>query len=119
MDTIVKYLSDRLGAHTVILFGSDIAFIADREEQEDLSQHARELAALTGRNVGLISFNTAEPALKAQIVGRGKVIFDSRPYERAILFMRALKEYAFLNEERERITRVFGGRHHDQNGDIS
>jgi len=33
----------------------------------------------------------------------GKSFFEWRPYEKQIVFMRAIKEYALLNEERAEI----------------
>ncbi|MFD1177497.1 hypothetical protein ACFQ3W_14475 [Paenibacillus puldeungensis] len=62
-----------------------------------------ELADLVGREVDLIFFPQATPVFKAQIIGSGELLQDSKPYTRQIAYMHALKEYALLNEERKEI----------------
>ncbi|AKG33632.1 hypothetical protein VK70_02700 [Paenibacillus durus ATCC 35681] len=40
------------------------------------------------------------PVFRAQIIGIGILLRDAEPLKRQQLFMRSLKEYAMLNEER-------------------
>jgi hypothetical protein len=48
----------------------------------------------------LIDFNQATSVLKSQIVGEGQIVYDNKPLIRQYAYMRALKEYAMLNDER-------------------
>ncbi len=113
---IADHLADRLQAYAVILFGSaakermhsgsdvDIAFMSDRSfPAYDVFMVAQELSELLGREVDLVDFRQASTVFKAQIVGYGVVLRDSEPVKRQVAFMRALKEYAQLNEERKPI----------------
>ena len=63
--------------------------------------NAGELAEIMGRDVDLIDLHKASTVLKAQITGKGKVIFNSDNLQRMTFAMRAFKEYALLNEERQ------------------
>ncbi|MFM9278616.1 type VII toxin-antitoxin system MntA family adenylyltransferase antitoxin [Paenibacillus jiagnxiensis] len=114
---ITDYLSERFNAYTVILFGSaargemrqdsdvDIAFISDipAPSPYELFMASSELADLVKREVDLIYFPQASSVFKAQIIGTGEVLHDSKPYVRQTAFMRALKEYVLLNDERKEI----------------
>jgi len=110
------YLTKELHAYTVILFGSaskgvlrddsdvDIAFLSDQSfSAYELFIKAGELADLLGREVDLIDFEKASTVFKAQIVGSGAIILDNEPLKRQYAFMRALKAYAMLNDERKDI----------------
>jgi len=138
-DIIIKCLVERLRAHTIILFGTaakermrddsdvDIAFMSDVSHSAyDMFITAQALAGQLDREVDLVDFNKTSTVLKAQIVASGKIILDQRPSERQIVFMRAYKEYAILNEERASILEKYGysgggelePRYcHEQNGD--
>ncbi|MEX2414783.1 MAG: nucleotidyltransferase domain-containing protein [Paenibacillaceae bacterium] len=111
---IIEYLSEHLDVHTVILFGSavhevmrndsdvDLAFLADEEfSTYQIFMKAQGLADHLGREVDLVDFRQASAVFKAQIVGNGKLLLDNQPIIRQYAFMRALKEYALLNEERK------------------
>ncbi|MFB5761402.1 type VII toxin-antitoxin system MntA family adenylyltransferase antitoxin [Paenibacillus medicaginis] len=114
---IIDYLSERFNAHSVILFGSaarqemrqdsdvDIAFISEipAPSAYELFMASSELADLVKREVDLIYFPQATPVFKVQIIGTGEVLHDSKPYARQMAFMRALKEYVLLNDERKEI----------------
>src|SRR5690554_618356 len=104
---IATYLSERVSAYTVILFGSaakgtmhsdsdvDIAFMSDvMILPYDLFMLAQGLADMLKREVDLIDFKQASSVFKAQIVGSGKLLLDLEPVKRQFAFMRALKEYA-------------------------
>jgi len=114
-------IADRLGAHTVILFGSaasgalrldsdiDLAFLADRTfAAYDIFLVAQQVAELVGREVDLVDFREASTVFQAQIVGTGMVLVDNRPLERQYAYMRALKSYAMLNDERRPVLEKLG-----------
>ena len=69
----------------------------------DLFLTAQEIADICGRDIDLIDLTKASAVLKAQIVGSGNVVFCNDKLRRMYYEMRALKEYAFLNEERAKI----------------
>lgn len=113
-NAIVQYLKEHLQTYTVILFGSaakgklrpdsdiDIAILTENSYTPyQLFMAAGDLADKLKREVDLIDFNQASTVLKAQIVGSGVTLVDDKPLERQYAFMRALKEYAMLNEERK------------------
>lgn len=80
----------------------DIAFLTENEVDPYVCfMKAQELADIFKREVDLINLNTSSTVFKAQVVGKGKNIYCSNDVTRMYFEMRALKEYAFLNEERE------------------
>ncbi len=112
---------ERLNAHTVILFGSaasgsmrpdsdvDFAFLSDRSYSAyDIFLVAQQVAELVGREVDLVDFREASTVFQAQIVGAGSILVDRRPLDRQYAYMRALKSYAMLNEERKPILEKLG-----------
>jgi len=118
---INEYLSQHLGASTVILFGSaakgrmredsdiDIAFLSESKlTSYDIFLAAQELADRLKSEVDLIDFQQASTIFKAQIVNRGIVILDRQPTARHYAYMRALKEYAMFNDERRCILERLG-----------
>lgn len=136
---IVQFLSEQLQAYTVVLFGSaakgtmrddsdvDIAFLTDSTfTSYEIFMKAQYLADYLGREVDLVDFQQSSTVFKAQIVGYGKVLLDAQPVKRQYAFMRALKEYASLNEERKSILEKLGysggitfdrRRHNQQDGE--
>jgi predicted nucleotidyltransferase len=139
--TIINYLVDHVHAFAVILFGStakgtmrpdsdvDIAFMSEVSLLPyELFMKAQELADMLGREVDLIDFKQASSVFKAQIIGGGQLLLDQEPIKRQYSFMRALKEYAQLNEERQVILDNLGygggstgdqGRRNQQNGEYT
>lgn len=111
---VIDLLIERVGAYVVILFGSygkglahaasdiDIAYLGDKAftSSYETFMLAQEIAVLVGRDVDLLDLAAASTVMKAQIVSSGKIIYCSDEMRRAHFFMRALKEYATLNEER-------------------
>jgi len=112
-----RCIKDQLIRHldpvTIILFGSaasgmmradsdvDIAFIANRSFSAfQIFKVAQINADKIGREVDLVDFRQASSVMKAQIVGKRKPLLDEDPVMRQFEFMRALKAYAKLNEER-------------------
>lgn len=118
IELIIKVLKEKLNPKLIYIFGSsafgmmkkesdiDIAFLT----KEDISEYqvfslAQNLAGILGREIDLINLYNASTVLKAQIVGKGKIIFFEDDNERMQYEIIALKEYALLNEEREFIIR--------------
>jgi predicted nucleotidyltransferase len=134
---IVQQVSQKLAAHTIILFGSaargklrddsdlDIAYLADTHcTAYERFMVASELANQLSREIDLVDFADASTVFKAQIIGGGKVLLNERPLDRQYTFMRVLKDYAKLNEERRPILdklcytggyRDASGHHREQN----
>ena len=79
----------------------DIAFFSDLEMSEyEIFMLAQKLADNLKRDVDLIDFKKASTVFKAQIIGNGEVIFCNDDVRKNNFQLRALKEYAYLNEER-------------------
>ena len=110
---MVSLIRQRTGAFLIILFGSyakglargdsdiDIAYAGEQTlSAYDNFMLAQELAVLLGRDVDLLDLSQASTVMKAQVVAYGKVVFCSDEGKRQYLYMRALKEYATLHEER-------------------
>ena len=111
---IIPVLRDKAAAELVILFGSaangtlrddsdiDLAFLSEKE----LDAYAvfcigQDLASLLGRDVDLIDIKKASTVLKARIIGTGRALYCSNESKKHEFQIRALKEYALLNEERK------------------
>ena len=114
LEFIKSYLSEKLKPSFVWLFGSaaretmnsesdiDLAFMSDLQvDSYQIFMMAQELACSLGRDVDLINLKTASTVMKAQIVGKGKLLYEKDPFERKKFSARAFKEYALLNEERQ------------------
>ena len=110
---VVSLIRRRTAAFLIILFGSyakglarsdsdiDIAYVGDQA----LSAYenfllAQELAVLLGRDVDLLDLSQVSTVMKAQIVAFGRVIYCSDEVKRQYLYMKALRDYATLSEER-------------------
>jgi predicted nucleotidyltransferase len=113
---IQSFLKEKLAPSFIWLFGSgaqealkpdsdvDLAFFSDaRSDSYQVFMIAQELAAMLGREVDLIDLRKASTVMKAQIVGKGKLIYEQNPFQRKMFTMRVFKEYALLNEERKPI----------------
>lgn len=113
MNYIKELLVEHFQVHTIILFGSaargelradsdvDIALLAQQKlDPYELFIASGELADFLGREVDLIDFSTSSSVFKAQILHHYELLLDNDPVERQYAFMRALKEYAYLNDER-------------------
>jgi uncharacterized protein YutE (UPF0331/DUF86 family)/predicted nucleotidyltransferase len=112
INEIKNYLSNEISPYLIILFGSaakgsmtpdsdiDIAFLSDKKiEPYELFMIAQKLADKLGRDVDLVNLETASTVFKAQVVAKGKVIFDNDSNRRLIFQMNSFKEYATLNEQ--------------------
>ena len=118
-ETIQDVLVEYAGAYVIILFGSrrngrarpdsdvDIAFLGDRTVGGyERFMIAQELAGRLAADVDLVDLSTASTVLRAQIITGGTVMYCSDERRRMEFFMKALKEYARLNEERAVILRA-------------
>jgi predicted nucleotidyltransferase len=110
---IADYLRERVGAYLVILFGShskgmargdsdiDIAYLSDTQlGSYEIFLVAQELANQVGCEVDLLDLKVASTVMKAQVISSGQVIYCIDEVRRMYFYMRSLKEYAMLNEER-------------------
>lgn len=97
----------------IVLFGSsvkgsmrndsdvDIAFFSEQDyDSYEVFMVAQELATIIRRDVDLIDLSKVSTVMKAQIVSSGRVIYCSDELRRMNLFMKILKDYAVLNEQR-------------------
>lgn len=129
LNKAVDYLIEKINPAVVYLFGSaardelredsdvDIAYISDvKLTAYENFMLAQEIADIFKRDVDLINLNEASTVFKAQVVGKGKKIYCTDENRRMYFEMRALKDYAVLNEEREEIMKniekrgsVYGG----------
>lgn len=115
IEHIKKFLIDRLNPYLIIVFGSaanermrpdsdiDVAYMSDQGRNAGEHERfvlAQEMAGILDRDVHLVDLRQASTVLQAQVVSRGKVILDREPLRRQEFFLRVLKEYARLNEER-------------------
>jgi predicted nucleotidyltransferase len=113
---IVKMLNDRFQAYAIILFGSaargelradsdiDLAFLAPQSPSPyELFMVSNLLADRLKREVDLIDFSAASTVFQAQIMRHYELLCDHKPIDRQYAFMRALKSYVYLNDERAEI----------------
>ncbi|GGA19517.1 type VII toxin-antitoxin system MntA family adenylyltransferase antitoxin [Paenibacillus physcomitrellae] len=117
LEEIVHILVEHVNPASIILFGSfakkksrpdsdmDLAYIPDQQKPDAYERFriAALIADKTGREVDLIDFEQASPVLRAQIIDSGLLLYEPDSLKRQLLFMRSLKEYAMLNEERREI----------------
>lgn len=114
INQITNFLVEKISPYVIILFGSgakgtmkqdsdiDIAFLTEKKLNDyETFMIAQELANQLGREIDLVNLENASTVFKAQVVTKGKIIFDQDPHRRMLFNMQALKEYATLNEERQ------------------
>lgn len=120
---IKLFLQKSLEPFLLVLFGSsvkgamrsdsdiDIAFLSEKNyDAYEVFMTAQELAAIIKRDVDLMDLSKASTVLKAQIVSSGRVIYCSNETGRMNFFMKSLKEYAVLNEQRLPVITKIAGR---------
>ena len=111
---IVKCLREKLDPYLIIVFGSlikgtahaesdlDIAFMSERQHSAyEVFLVAQHLVLQLGCEVDLVDLKSASTVMRAQVVSSGQVIYCMDETRRQLVFMRWLKEYALLNEERK------------------
>lgn len=114
LNKAIEILKEEFNPIVIYLFGSaarnelredsdiDIAFLTENHvDPYECFMKAQELADIFKREVDLIHLNYSSTVFKAQVVGKGKRIYCSDNTKRMYFEMRAFKEYAMLNEERE------------------
>jgi predicted nucleotidyltransferase len=113
LQQIKYYLAKTLDPYLIMLFGSavngrlradsdiDLAYLSDQKMQAyDLFMLSQQIADLLKRDVHLLDLNQVATVMQAQVIAKGKVIFDREPNRRQEFFILVLKKYARLNEER-------------------
>jgi predicted nucleotidyltransferase len=118
IDVLRQALED---LEAVYLFGSqatagarndsdvDVALLASAPVPPDVRWTLQErLAALLHRSVDLVDLMSASTVFRAQVVGRGTVLYERDAARRHRFEGRALAEYARLNEERREILERVG-----------
>lgn len=116
IEKAIHLLKENFNPIAIYLFGSasrnelrkdsdiDIAFLTDYNIKIDpytCFMNSQELADIFNRDIDLIHLNSSSTVFKAQVVSNGKLIYCSNNKKRMYFEMYALKDYAFLNEERE------------------
>lgn len=82
----------------------DIAFLNNKKMNPyDIFMIKEELADLLKRDVDLVDLEESSTVFKAQIVGKGEVVFCMDENILSEFRIRSFKEYALLNEERKEI----------------
>lgn len=110
---ITDFLVDRITPSVIYLFGSraadrarsnsdyDIAYLSDKHlSNYERFMLAQELAAILNRDVDLVDLKQASTVFQTEIIETGKVLYGDHSTDKALFEMRALKDYAILNEER-------------------
>lgn len=118
MNSVIDLLIKRVAAYVIILFGSygkgiaradsdiDLAYLGDKQLSDyENFMLAQEIAGLVGKDVDLLDLGRASTVIKAQIIAGGKVVYCGDEKRKADFFMKALKEYALLNDERAVVLR--------------
>ena len=116
IEIIKNILSDALAPSLIYIFGSiskdkmrkdsdiDIAILTDRQIDEyKLFILSQKLADVLKREVDLVDLRKASSVFKVQIIKTGKLIYNSDNLRKMYFQMRALRDYALLNEERMEI----------------
>ena len=129
IETIIHTLARIIDPWLIILFGSyakgrardesdiDIAFLTDQKVDEYQSFCiAQELAGLIGKSIDCVNLHSVSTVFQVQVIGHGKVLYCRDETRRKYYFLRTLKEYALLNEERATILKqikergtIYGG----------
>lgn len=111
-EIVIEYLRERLRATAIRLYGSyvkgrfgdasdlDVAFLSDeRFEPSEIIDAGQELAARLNRDVDLVDFRQADPALQMEIIRAGRVIYDSDEDDRCLTEAYAISDYQRFVEE--------------------
>jgi len=116
IEIIKKVLVKALAPYLIYIFGStvkdrgredsdiDIAILTDRQIDEyELFILSQKLADVLKREVDLVDLRKASSVFKVQIIKTGKLIYNSDNLRKMYFQMRAMRDYALLNEERMEI----------------
>ena len=104
------------GCLAIYLFGShaagtahpgsdvDVAFLAAGPLADETRWHLAQTLAITlGRDVDLVDLRRASAVMRVQVIGGGKLLFETDVTRRQEFEALALSDYARLNEERRGI----------------
>ena len=110
-EIIKQCLIEHVSPYLIVLFGSfakgtihadsdlDIAFLSEKHFSDyELFMLAQMISSIVGREVDLIPLDKASTVFQAQIVGTGEVIYCTDETKKMYFEMKALKQYAKLNE---------------------
>ncbi|MGQ9778282.1 MAG: type VII toxin-antitoxin system MntA family adenylyltransferase antitoxin [Bacillota bacterium] len=125
-----EFLCAKLTPKFIILFGSaatgkgfgptsdvDLAFLSPvSPDGYELFLYAQELAEKLGREVDLVDLARASTVFRAEVLRTGRIIYVADPLYMKYWRMRALKDYALLNEERAPVLRRWILRHARRSG---
>ena len=116
IEIIKKVLVKALAPYLIYIFGStvkgrgrddsdiDIAILTDRQIDEyKLFILSQKLADVLKREVDLVDLRKASTVFRVQIIKTGKLIYNSDNLRKMYFQMRAIRDYALLNEERMEI----------------
>jgi len=129
IETITHTLNQLIDPWIIILFGSyakgrareesdiDIAFLTDQKVDEYQSFCiAQKLSESMGKSIDCVNLHSASTVFQVQVIGHGNVLYCKDETRRKYYFVRTLKEYALLNEERATILKqikergtIYGG----------
>lgn len=115
-ELIVRLLKRDINPWLIYLFGSsvqgrmridsdiDLAFLSDQNtDPYQLFVLAQDLAGELGREVDLVDLSKASTVFIAQVIGNKEILYCQDHTRKDYFELRALKEYALLNEERKEI----------------
>lgn len=117
-ETLKKFFKKEVGLVALYLFGShakkskrtpediDIAVLYERGSAPDPGQILETQESLSGllkKNVDLVVMNRANPILKHQIFGEGKLLLNNSPSFLNEFFVKALNEYDDIKRMRRPI----------------
>ncbi len=86
----------------------DLAFLSERAlDPVVVFDVAQDLATALHRDVDLVDLSRASTVLRAQVIGRGRVLHSGDARRVGEFEMYALSDYARLNEERARVMESF------------
>lgn len=116
---IKDFLLEKIDPDFIVLFGSQATGNTHSQSDVDLAFHkknhqlssydtfmlAGELASMIGVDVDLIDLNTASTVFRAQIFGKGKLLYAKSDYEFNVYEMKVFRMYAELNEQRQEVLR--------------
>lgn len=116
INIIKNILVQEFSPYLIYIFGSmvknrdrgesdiDIAILTDKSVDEyELFILSQKLADILKKEVDLIDLNKTSTVFKIQIIKTGKLIYNSNNLKKMYFQMRAMKDYAILNEERKEV----------------
>lgn len=113
---IKEFLIERIDPIFLYIFGSaaegyfrkdsdiDIGFFSEKKiNAYDIYMIKEELANILKRDIDLVDLKESTTVFKAQVIGKGEVIYSKDENILSEFRIRGFKEYGILNEERREI----------------